>query len=142
MLLFTAACDPGARFEQVGSHRPEASWQVSRDTVHGRVRASAFTISLSVDATLGMPSNVSVVTDSATLQIRDVDGVELPIESFGLGCPGSIASARGRTTRCVRGSANLHSTNYDRLDSITVRFGYAVANGHRIPLITRFARVK
>ena len=141
-LFLTVACDPGASFALVTGSGRDASWLIQGDSVHGRVHASAFTITFDVDAVLDAPADVTLDADSAGLEIKDVAGLPLQLEQFIEACQDSTSPPPSRSKRCIFGRANLNSTNYDRLDSVTVRFGYAVAKGERVPLIARFARVK
>jgi hypothetical protein len=142
LLLLTVSCDPGARFRLIDGNGAIASWAVADDSVRGTVNASAFTIDLSVQATLDAPADVTLLVDSASVMIRDVDGVPLQIDRFTNYCDDSIPPAPLRSKRCVFGRVNLHSTNYDRLDSVSVRFGYAITGEHRLPLVARFVRAR
>ena len=142
LLLITAACDPGASFTMVGGNGPDAAWPIQGDSVHGRVDASAFTIDFSVDAVLDAPAAVRVEVDSASLEIKDAFGAPLRLEQFRDACQDSTPPPPGRSKRCILGRVNLHSTDYDRLDSISVQFGHAVGSDGRVPLIARFVRMK
>ena len=139
-VLLTGACDPGASFTLVDGNGTEASWPTGEGPVLGTVHASAFTIDLWVDAVLALPAGVTLAIDSASLVIRDAEGIPLQLDHFSGQCDASTPRAQIQSRRCVSGAVNLHSSNYDRLDSITVQFGYAIAEGHRRPLVARFAR--
>jgi hypothetical protein len=141
-LLALAACDPGAGFALVGGNGSHISWAVADDTVLGSVDAGAFTIDLSVHATLEAPVGVVLAADSAALNIHDKAGVPLEIEYFSDACQDAIPPAPTRSRRCILGLTNLHSTRYGRLDTITVQFGWATSKGQRVPLTARFARLR
>lgn len=136
------ACDPGASFELANGTAKEVSWIVAGDSVHGRVWADAFTIHLDVDAVLDAPSGVELLVDSTNLAIYGVDGIALTHDDFTNVCDDTITPAGARARRCTHGRVNLHSTDYDPLDSLTVRFGFAAARGQLVPLTARFVRTR
>lgn len=140
LATLVTTCDPGASFELADSNAKEVSWIVAGDSVHGRVWANAFTIDLDVDAVLDAPNSVELLVDSANLAIYGVDGIALTHDSFKNVCDDTTTLVRTRTRRCTHGRVNLHSTDYDPLDSLTVRFGFAAAGGQLVPLTARFVR--
>lgn len=141
-LLLTVSCDPGADFRLVGGNGTIVSWAVADDSVRATVDASAFTIALSVGAVFDAPADIALALDSASLLIRDVEGTPLQIMYFTGSCDDSTPPAPLPSKRCVSGRVRVHSSNYSQLDSITVRFGYAIKRNDRVPLIARFARVR
>ena len=142
IVLFTVACDPGAGFKLVDGNGTDTSWPTPGDSVHARLNARAFTIDLSVSAELDAPADVVLALDSADLVIHDAEGRPLQLDDFTDHCDDSASPARSRSKRCVFGRANLHSTDYGRLDSITVQFGYASIKERRVPLTARFVRIR
>ncbi|HKN66042.1 MAG TPA: hypothetical protein VJW73_07180 [Gemmatimonadaceae bacterium] len=142
LLMLAAACDPGAAFKLVGGTDAKPVWPVAGDSVRATVRASAFTIELFVEASVDAPADVTLTVESASLVIRDVDSIPLQLQGFSSVCKDSTSVAAGRSRRCASGYVDLQSTNYDRLDSMSVKVGYALAGGRRFPLIVRLARVR
>ena len=142
LLALAVACDPGAGFRLAGDGGTQASWPVGGDSVRGSVSASAFTISLSVRATLDAPAGVTFALDSSELVIQDITGAPIQLRYFGTDCEDSTRASPLRSRRCVIATANLESTSYRRLDSLTVRYGWAVHQGQRTPLIARFERIR
>jgi hypothetical protein len=141
-LVAALACDPGASFRLVDGNGANVSWPAADDSVRATVKASAFTIDFSVDAIVDAPADMTLTLDSASLVIRDAKGIPLPLDHFTSVCNDSTSSATGRSRRCASGYTNLHSTNYDRLDSVSVQVGFATTQGRRVPLVARFARVR
>jgi hypothetical protein len=142
LLLFTAACDPGAAFKLVDGNGTDTSWPTPGDSVHGRLNASAFTIDLSVSAVLDGPADVVLALDSTDLVIHDAKGRRLQLDHFTDHCDDSASTGRSRSKRCVFGRVNLQSTDYSPLDSLTVQFGYASIRERRVPLTARFVRIR
>ena len=140
LLLLTAACDPGAVLSLVGGNGDIASWPVADDSVRATVVAGAFTISLSVLAEFDAPANTMVAVDGTSLVILDVDGVPLKIDYVSASCDDSTATQPLRSRHCIEGRAALQSTDYSRIDSITVKLGYAITRGDSVPLTARFIR--
>lgn len=142
VVALTSACDPGASFKLVDEHKPqEIAWSVADDSVHGRVWASAFIYNFDVNAILNAPADVELLLDSANLAIYGVGGKSFPHAKFENVCDDSVRNRPARVRRCLHGQVELAKIDYDPLDSVTVRFGYAVVREKLVPLTARFVRI-
>jgi hypothetical protein len=132
------ACDPGASFHVEGAPDGIIAWRQGADSVVARVHAHTFTIDLTAAVEVIASSATALELDSSTVRIRDRYGDTVAVERSWNSCYNASSGSLNR--RCVIADANLHSIRYDRLDSMTVQFGYAVLNGHRVPLTTVFRK--
>jgi hypothetical protein len=139
-VLFVAGCDPAARFVAVGAADKDIVWPVGADSVKGRVDAHAFSLGLSIFATISAPAGGRLELDSADMDVRDVHGTRLELRMFADECRDSTARRADPTRHCIFADIDLHSANYNRLDTIRVMFGYATSHGNRVPLRTIFVR--